>query len=323
MASGTISVKRTKSRTLFFLLKILISGIILFVLVQKISLPGLWTAVKSAENLFIVTACLLLPLNLFLQYLKWKLVIHQFNPKVRSNDVLSSLFIGILFGLVTPGRIGDYARTLFVKDVDKTELLGLFLVDKAITLFAIYLLGALGLLQFVSILMQNCILTIIIVLGLFFLITGYIFYRRGFRFHPQNWILVKKVSFLIHLFKGVGHISRPLVRKLVFLTFIHVFTYCTQLFLLILAFHPIAFPNAMSAAFAVMFTKSVLPISFGDLGVREGAAVYFFGRFGVPSAAAFNASLLLFLINILIPGLIGIFVFMLRRNLYNKGERIA
>ena len=323
MTAGTFLQNNNRSRSVLFLFKILISGMILFLLVQKISLPGLLHAVKSADNKFIAAALFLMPLNMFLQYSKWRLVVCQFNPDEKPGIVLSSLLFGILFGLVTPGRIGDYARTLFIDNVEKTELLGLFLVDKVITLFVIYFLGALGLLQFVSVLTQSVILSIVIGLGLVFVVTGFVLYRRGFRFQPQNWNYLKKINFLLHLFKGMSQISHSLVRKLGVLTFIHVFTYCTQLYLLISAFHSVSFVNAMSAAFAVMFTKSVLPISFGDLGVREGAAVYFFGRFGVSSPASFNASLLLFLINILIPGLIGIVVFLLRRHLFIKGEQNA
>jgi len=54
-----------------------------------------------------------------------------------------------------------------------------------------------------------------------------------------------------------------------------------------------------------MLVKSSLPISFGDLGVREMASIYFLGKFGIDNAIALDASLLLFSFNLLVPAIIG------------------
>jgi hypothetical protein len=56
-----------------------------------------------------------------------------------------------------------------------------------------------------------------------------------------------------------------------------------------------------------MFVKSLLPISIGDLGIREAGSIYFFSIYGISQAAALNASLLLFSINIFIPSILGIY----------------
>jgi uncharacterized membrane protein YbhN (UPF0104 family) len=55
----------------------------------------------------------------------------------------------------------------------------------------------------------------------------------------------------------------------------------------------------------VMLVNSV-PITIGGLGIREGAAVLFFSQFAVQGSSALGAALLLFAINILIPGLCGL-----------------
>ncbi|HEX9934008.1 MAG TPA: hypothetical protein VGB38_02325, partial [bacterium] len=51
---------------------------------------------------------------------------------------------------------------------------------------------------------------------------------------------------------------------------------------------------------------TLIPFSIGDLGIREGAAVFFFLRFHVDKVTAFNSSLLLFAINIVFPTLLGL-----------------
>ncbi|MEX1054624.1 MAG: hypothetical protein WED81_01245, partial [Rhodothermales bacterium] len=57
----------------------------------------------------------------------------------------------------------------------------------------------------------------------------------------------------------------------------------------------------------VFFVKLLLPpVTLMDVGIREGAAVFFLGSLGFPEAAALNASLLLFTINLLIPAAAGL-----------------
>ena len=69
-----------------------------------------------------------------------------------------------------------------------------------------------------------------------------------------------------------------------------------------------------------MMVKSMLPIAIGDLGVRESAAVYFFNILHVPGVAAFNASLLLLFINLLIPSIIGLILILKNRYISNTGN---
>jgi uncharacterized membrane protein YbhN (UPF0104 family) len=49
----------------------------------------------------------------------------------------------------------------------------------------------------------------------------------------------------------------------------------------------------------------LLPISFGDLGVRETATVFFVSLIGGQKTTGFNASILIFLINLAFPSFIG------------------
>jgi hypothetical protein len=81
--------------------------------------------------------------------------------------------------------------------------------------------------------------------------------------------------------------------------------YIVQFCLLAFAFEAIPWTTALTATMSTIFVKTILPLSIGDLGIREGASVYFFMKFNVQKATAFNSSLLLFAVNVLIPTLIG------------------
>ena len=75
------------------------------------------------------------------------------------------------------------------------------------------------------------------------------------------------------------------------------------------------FLNYLWAGNLLMFAKTVIPpISLGELGIREGASVYFITQIGLSAAVGFNASIFLFLINILLPALIGLILLAKKNN---------
>lgn len=57
---------------------------------------------------------------------------------------------------------------------------------------------------------------------------------------------------------------------------------------------------------AAYFAMSLLPITPASIGVREGSRVYFFTLIGCNQTAVFCASFIIFVINIMLPAIIGI-----------------
>ena len=96
--------------------------------------------------------------------------------------------------------------------------------------------------------------------------------------------------------------------ELLILSALRYLLFSTQFVLLVRAFAPGADLFVAYAGVAlVFFAKSAIPaITLGDLGIRESAAVFFLGAFGIAEAAAFNASLGLFAVNLLLPALVGL-----------------
>jgi len=96
------------------------------------------------------------------------------------------------------------------------------------------------------------------------------------------------------------------------------FIYLLQFYLLIIAFESAPIIPSFLALASAMLVKSMLPISVGDLGIRESAAVFFMKKIGLLESSAFNASILLFAINLLIPSLIGLVLVLKHRLLLIK-----
>ncbi len=311
----------------FFMLKIVVAVLMLFVLIRKLSLERLVDALIAADELFIAAAFLLMFFNIYLQFCKWRLVVYREKSDIKRRHLLFSLLVGMALGLVTPGRIGDFGRTFFVKNVEWARLLGLLMVDKLITLCVLYFFGIIGLSHFISMRMHPFVW-----LPIFLMTLGLVSLFLLFLLRP---VLLRSILVRLHhkssrrgavekFLAGIESATPGFTGRLLFLTIVQTLTYCSQFVLLIQAFFKMPILAGYLSAFAVMFTKSLLPISLGDLGIRESASVYFLGQFGTPDVAAFNASFLLFLINVLLPSLLGLALLLFnRQNMFTRNGKNA
>jgi uncharacterized membrane protein YbhN (UPF0104 family) len=115
-------------------------------------------------------------------------------------------------------------------------------------------------------------------------------------------------------FKSIGLFNRTIFGKNFLLSALNYIVFSTQFVLLVMAYsHTAEFFTSFWGSSLVFFTKSIIPgVTFGEIGIRESASVYFLGHFGVEAGACFNAALMLYTINILIPAIPGA-VFIFRR----------
>jgi len=79
-----------------------------------------------------------------------------------------------------------------------------------------------------------------------------------------------------------------------------------QMYLLLNSFSAVGLIDSLLGFAAMMFLKALVPVSLGDLGIREASSVYFYSLRGIAVTTSLSASLLLFVINILIPSVFGL-----------------
>ena len=79
--------------------------------------------------------------------------------------------------------------------------------------------------------------------------------------------------------------------------------------------HEYNFLSYIWAGSLVLFAKTIIPpVAIADLGVREGASVFFLVKMGESSSVGFNASIFLFIINVLFPAIVGMFLLLKKNN---------
>jgi uncharacterized protein (TIRG00374 family) len=279
--------------------------VLLVVLFQFVSFSDVKQALINARLGFVAGAALLMFVNIGLQILKWRYFVRLVDPTATSMETAAALLFGITLGTLTPGQIGEFGgRALRHTSISAAIIVGLTLVDKVQMLCVMGIAGVVSLV----ILFECGILVGTITVA----VTTILFLFVFFRFNGLQRMM-SRFTF--------GFLERPVSRD--FLSAVSIFrqrdliasfalsagfftVIYLQMFLLLNAFSVVHAGDAFLGFAAMMFLKSLVPISLGDLGIREAGSVYFYALRGIANATALNASLLLFAINILLPSLIGL-----------------
>ncbi len=313
------------NRIVFFWIKTAIAVILLGLMLYIVRPASIWSALRSARYETVAIALALMPLNILLQEIKWRYLVKLVYPKAGFSDTLGSLLGGMTFGIVTPGRLGEYGRGLFIRHGKPLNLVGLIVIDKFYNLGCTVAFGLPALMTLpwaTELISGKLFVSMIFLLGSIDLVLLY------FALDPKPvrsliyalQIMFPKGDRIAQLSHGLDRFSAPQARTVLALTLAHYLVFLAQYFALISSFFGVDFITSSRGAAAVLFAKSALPIAIADLGVDQLVSVQFFGQFGASSEAAFNASILLFAMNVLLPALAGLFFIGRLRIGKNKAE---
>jgi uncharacterized protein (TIRG00374 family) len=314
-------ITRHKSK-LIIAAKIAIAGGLLIYLINQVNSKEIINAIKEADIFFILAALLLLVLNIILQYLKWKVICTKVLGVSDKKRVLTSLFYGFSAGSFTPGRIGEYfGRALSFKDRPVSDVAVAAFVDKTISLLIITFFGALSSILFLHFYYH---VTFFITTSLFIFVFALSYIFLILAFNPSIWKnaviskikSTKRLAFLVGKLSVLKRIDKNTVYQVAAISVLFFICMLFQYILLVSAFsHHFDFVNYLWVGVLIFFAKSIIPpISIGDLGIREGASVFFISFIGENGSIGFNAAIFLFMINILIPAVIGMFLLFQKNN---------
>lgn len=287
------------------LLRGFLALIFLVILFQFVNLQDVIASLLKARIEYLIGALVLVLANLGLQLLKWRYFVRLINPSNSNLETTASLLFGITLGAITPGQLGEFGgRALRHSSIAPGAILGLTLVDKLQTMciMAITGIGSLSILLPVpAVLGTTCrILVLAVALSLFFNPGVIIWLISKIRKSYLEKAWIRDFTEAVRIFR-LDHLVIAFVLTCLFYIVLFV-----QMFLLLNAFGNVGLDDAFLGFAAMMFLKALIPISLGDLGIREAGSVYFYSLRGIAHATALNASLLLFVINVLLPSILGL-----------------
>ncbi|MDH7514637.1 MAG: lysylphosphatidylglycerol synthase domain-containing protein [Bacteroidota bacterium] len=291
--------------------KLALAALVLWVVTQSLGTgvsAGLAGATRPAA--LCVAVALLLP-NLAVQFLKWRTLVRRVLPDVRDVEAAVSLLGGFALGLVTPARAGEFGgRAWALPRADAAATAAVTVVDKASTFIVTCGAGVAGAMILWAGGASSPVRTVLIGGGcaaVFITVLLLAMRVRVFRnlrgTIPGKGKLARAVHGALEAAAAVGR--GDLVSAFCWsAVFYAVFTTQFLLFLSALG-TDVSWPIACGVA-AVLLAKTVIPpVTFGELGIREGTSILILAPLGVAAPAAFGASLLLFGVNVLLPSAAG------------------
>lgn len=270
---------------------------------------------KSLKRLLDIDATVILVLlvcclaSISLRTLRWFLIIRKYSREPRFRSTLKYQFIGIFWGVLTPGRIGetaktlyfskydglDLARNLFIMFMDRFwELIGFVIVN--MILFQTYILtqGS-GTIPFAQLLLVQAAVLLV-----------------GFLAWVYRTMLLRLVGRALHL----GRIHKIATKIEYLAADAHLFTildackyigvslaawlayYLTYIVIARALAIPLLDIQVVVAA-AIAALAVMIPISIAGIGTRDAALVYIFSLFGATPVAAVSGSLVILGLNLL------------------------
>ncbi len=284
------------------LVQLAISGLLLFLLVRRIPLESMATALSRVRPATLVCALGLSLAGYWGRAQRWSVLL------ARSGIVLSAgrsywlTLVGTFYGVVTPGRVGEFARIAHLR-TPRSQSLPSVVWDRVAD---VLLLECMCIPAFALVpawrgpLLATWLAMVGITLaGLVFLVNPGAA-RTVARRLP---LLAAPAARWAEASTGVLS-SRAFASSLAWGVFFYAFVYAAAA-LLLRDLAPAVSPRLL-LGLPVIPLLGNLPIAFGGLGLREQVSAAVFGRFGADAATGAAFSLLWFATATLVPGLLGL-----------------
>jgi|NorSeaMetagenome_1021524.scaffolds.fasta_scaffold00242_6 uncharacterized protein (TIRG00374 family) len=321
-------------KTLSFLIKIGIVVFSLYFLYKELVLKNdiinfdksLFFKLITDNIILIVIVLFLMFLNWFLEALKWRYMISKIE-KVSIYTSLKAVFAGITVSSFTPNRVGEYGgRVFYLEKADRLKGVIITFIGSMSQLLITILFGSISFIILSELLFESKVLFSaiskfkLLVFLLLFLLNVFIFY---FFYNVHSFISFFNLNKYINRFKQyiqtfTIYNSSELTNILLF-SFSRYIVFSIQFLILLNVFEidSSTFHSMLSVMLIFLFVSIIPTIVVAEIGVRGSVAIYVFSLFTINSIGVFSSTLLLWIINLVIPSLIGIY-FVFNLNFFRK-----
>ena len=249
--------------------------------------------------------------NWSLEAIKWQMLSHKIE-KLTFRESLAGVLAGQSLAFATPQSLGDYAGRIWnLKNSGRLGAIGAVLLGRWVQSIVTGMFGSLGLLlvlvRELSLTRPGAVFAAIGMLGVWGTLVFLLLNSRDRVIFFLEKVIGTRLTKYIHV---VTLYQSGEILKIMLLTLGRYLVFTLQFFIIIKLFFLELNPLIILAGITWMFLiKSIMPAIniFTDLGVREMAVVYFFGYYEVDMAVIILASVLLWMLNILLPTFVGLF----------------
>lgn len=282
---------------------------------------NVFASILTANHFPIIAFMLfLVPANWALESLKWQKLAQKV-AVLSFWEAFRGTLTGLAVGVAAPAQLGDtIGRVAALKSDRRLEAIGAAIVSNGIQFYVSVAAGAVGWFHLQEKLalspaakqMLSILLITILLLG----VLAVAFRTQLVDWHPKNSTIQKIHSYLriIGTYTGEELSLAAFYGSLRYLVFLTQFVFALSLF-----DFPIPPLELASCVSLIFLAKTLIPAVnvLGDLGLREFTALLVFASYGLPAEKVIAATFMVWIVNVLGPILIGIFLiwkYKLKRN---------
>lgn len=294
------------------------------------NITEMWNEVKTsldnkAQIFFLCLTIALVPLNFYLEALKWKVQIKPIE-KISKWKSFISIFTGITAGMFFPNRMGNFlGRVFMLEKCDRIKASLMTISGGMAQMIATVSLGMIAAIFFIKKNYVLCCIAAFIIISLLLLM----YFNIHIIKHLMFLIPKKYKDKLKEYFEVFSLYNKKELSIILLLSFLRYFLYTFQFVLLLWTFKvPLSYINAMIPVSLTYLMMMIVPfITITEIAVRGSVSLVIFEKwllinnisdsFGM---MVFSANSLLWILNIGIPAVIGLFL-TYKLNLFrNKNE---
>jgi len=289
---------------------ILLTVLIFVVLFAKINRNEFWLHLRQIDMPLFILSQIVMLIPFLLMSIRWRMMINDYK-KISLATSLELFFVSQSFNIITPSKMGDFAKPLLTRDSKFNLKIGCSagMLEKLLDLFGVLFFAAAGILLVEVSKESVFILTTLLVLSIIVLFTiAYLDFTTGIfasiiriavPFRKPRQLLIDMLSYFDTLKKDR--------MKILFLLILTLGAWLGHLFSGYLILKSLGAEVPIYAAIGLIpigILAGMLPITVGGLGARESAFVIVFSAFAPASVMLLFG--LLFTIRYILTALVGL-----------------
>ncbi|HIH21120.1 MAG: flippase-like domain-containing protein [Candidatus Diapherotrites archaeon] len=292
--------------------------IVLGILLTQVNLQEVLNQLQKARPEFLLAAAILSFVTAFVKSLKWKQIVEATGHKISNVKAFKAFSIGFALSLASPGRIGDFARALFIKDRKRGLASGLatVVIDRIIDIILLFCLAAIGLLViaekfqnqgFEIAILAAILLSIALSVMLFSREKARIVLKPFFRLIIPERFKGRAKSFFNEFYKALKSFAKN-KEKVAKSIILGLLSWALTIAFALLIAQGVQL-NAdlifIAACIPILLIVETIPISIAGIGTRDATAVFLFSFAGISPEKSISFSLLFLFFGYLILGFFG------------------
>lgn len=278
------------------------------------SIHQIWEAFTGEQSWKLIVVVLLMFVNWTIEARKWQLVIGRIQP-ISLFQSWKAIFTGTTLAFFTPNRVGEYfGRILYVQEGKRIQAISLTIVCSMAQLLITLVAGFAGLLYMRSVMKEaSSETTAIFWMGAVSSITAISAVILTLFYFRLSWLVrwiekIPRIEKFIAWIRVLDNFNATILLRLLSLSLVRYIVFMAQYYLLFAVFDVVLTPVQVFTSIGVVFlVLAIVPTIaiITDLGVRWKASIELVQFFSNNVVGVLATSLSIWVINLVIPALIG------------------